>query len=268
MGLIEKECLNCGKIFKMLPSWKRIYCSISCSNEASWKNSLIRKRRIEGISRTSKGRKSVQKGKTWEEFYGVERAKKMKEKIPKKGHPCWCKGLTKEIDQRIKSSWRKGLTKETDERVRLSGKKLSLKVRGRKNHNFGKLSPHYEGDGQGSRKDLNNQFFRSRWEANFARILNYWNIPWEYETTRFDLGECTYCPDFKIFDSKIGYYFVEVIGFFDDIHKKKIKLFLEKYPQEKLQLITKIEYSDLRNCFSNKIQGWEEWWHKNKTDVS
>jgi len=131
--------------------------------------------------------------------------------------------------------------------------------RGNKNFRFGKPSSYYEGHGRVRRKDLNNQYFRSRWEANFARILNYWKVPWEYEKTRFDLGDCTYCPDFKVFDPEAGNYFVEIMGFFDETHKRKFKLFTEKYPQERLQIIHKEEYNDLKKEFSNKIENWEEW---------
>ena len=33
----------------------------------------------------------------------------------------------------------------------------------------------------GKRPDLNNQYFRSMWEANFARVLKYKNIEYKYE---------------------------------------------------------------------------------------
>lgn len=131
-------------------------------------------------------------------------------------------------------------------------------LRGRKNPMFGKTSPYFEGHGRGKRKDLNNQYFRSRWEANFARILNYWKIPWEYEPTRFDLGECTYLPDFKVYDSKAGDYFVEIKGMFMDVDKKKFKLFSEKYPEVRLQVIEEKQYKNLQKEFSSKIQNWEK----------
>ncbi len=130
-------------------------------------------------------------------------------------------------------------------------------LQGKENPHFGKPNEYYKGHGRSKRKDLNNMFFKSKWEANFARVLNYWKIPWEYEKTRFNLGDCTYCPDFKIFDPEVPPYFVEVIGFFDDIHKKKLKLFQEKYPNEQIQIIHKIEYEDLKHKFSNIIESWE-----------
>ena len=41
----------------------------------------------------------------------------------------------------------------------------------------------------GKRSDLNNQYFRSSWEANIARILNFLNIRWIYEYKRFYFNE-------------------------------------------------------------------------------
>ena len=123
---------------------------------------------------------------------------------------------------------------------------------------LGKPCPYFNGYGKGGkRKDLNGQYFRSKWEANFARVLNYWNIPWKYEPKRFNLGDCTYCPDFKVYDPKAGEYFVEIIGFFDDIHKKKLGLFSEKFPSERIQVINKNVYEDLKSEFKEKIKEWE-----------
>ena len=87
-----------------------------------------------------------------------------KKKISKtlQGHIPWNKGLTKEIDERVKSAWNKGLTKETDERVRKYGeklkgrkyteetlKKMSEVQKGEKSHMFGKFGkdhPAWMGD--------------------------------------------------------------------------------------------------------------------------
>lgn len=143
----------------------------------------------------------------------------------------------------------------------LIGRKLSEKHRQKILGNKNRLGypcsySYYSGYGRGRRKDLNNQYFRSKWEANFARILNYWKIPWEYEKTRFNLGDCTYCPDFKIYD--VEPYFVEVVGFFDDIHKNKLSLFQKMYPNEKIQIISSAEYKDLKDKFSTTIKNWEK----------
>jgi G:T-mismatch repair DNA endonuclease (very short patch repair protein) len=70
-----------------------------------------------------KGVPSFIKGKTWEQFYGNEKAKEMRERVRKSKI-----GIT---------AWNKGLTKETDERVR----RYAKKKRGIKRPDMKKLIP-------------------------------------------------------------------------------------------------------------------------------
>lgn len=205
------------------------------------------------------------------------RVKKMGESISKTREDLSRRGLL--------TSWNKGLTKDTDKRVKIisekikkyhpiKGKYIKCKICGKdfyiKLYRIGKgkycsrkcasqrMPSQKSGNGKvGFRKDLN-QFFRSTWEANFARILNYWKIPWEYEPIRFNLGDCIYVSDFKVFDPKIkGYYFIEIIGYLDDKHKRKLGLFCKLYPNEKIQIIPSSIYEDLKLNFENKLPNWE-----------
>jgi hypothetical protein len=112
----------------------------------------------------------------------------------------------------------------------------------------------YSSANSGKREDLNNQYFRSNWEANYARILNEQKISWEYESETFPLSNGTsYTPDFKINKNK----FVELKGWFDNDSKEKIELFLKEYPENELDLIGESEYYCLRNLFKHKIPKWE-----------
>ncbi len=239
--MVVKKCLTCKK--EILNDNEK-YCSKECHNKS-------------------------RRGKTWEEIFGVERAKEMKEKKFKK---VFGKNLSFKHRQKISEALKKiihtpernlkisntlmGHTFSEETKKKIS-KTLTGRYRGRDNPCFGRSPSPFAGHGKcGKRKDLNNQYFRSTWEANFARILNYWKIPWVFEPTMFDLGDCAYRPDFKIFDS-VGEYFVEVIGYFDGVHKKKLKLFQEKYPNEKIQIVKKETYKDLQNEFKNKIENWE-----------
>jgi hypothetical protein len=112
----------------------------------------------------------------------------------------------------------------------------------------------YSNANGGKREDLDNSYFRSNWEANYARILNELKINWEYEKYSFLLSNGThYTPDFKISDNK----FVEIKGWFDNDSKLKIKLFIIEYPQYELDLIDEEKYRTLRNLFKHKISNWE-----------
>ena len=54
----------------------------------------------------------------------------------------------------------------------------------------------------GIRPDIDpNLYFFSRWEANFARILNLLNIKWEFQYKTFDLKSQKYTPDFYIVET-------------------------------------------------------------------
>ena len=83
----------------------------------------------------------------------------------------------------------------------------------------------------GKRADLN-QFFRSNWEANVARWLNFKGKKWAYEPEVFIFkgikhGTVSYCPDFKA-----GTLWVEVKGYLDPKGKTAIRRFKKFYPNE------------------------------------
>ena len=84
---------------------------------------------------------------------------------------------------------------------------------------FGKPSPHRKG---GFREDLN-CFFRSTWEANFARALNFLEIKWEYENQkhRVYLGNYSYLPDFYLPENNL---FIEIKGYLRDRARKVLEL--------------------------------------------
>lgn len=108
---------------------------------------------------------------------------------------------------------------------------------------------------KGKRSDLEGVYFRSAWEANYARILNYLSMAWEFEPETFDVGESeTYTPDFKLADGS----FVEIKGWWTEIGKRKVELFRQRYPQMKLQIIGRPEYTALYKQYGSIITHWEK----------
>lgn len=115
-----------------------------------------------------------------------------------------------------------------------------------------RLTNHSKGK-SGLRSDLN-QFFRSTWEANYARVLNHLNIKWEYEPQKFQLTDkINYTPDFKL-DEKL---FIEVKGWMTEYCKLKISLFKECYPEFKLIVVEHDVYKELVSQYKYKIPFWE-----------
>ena len=76
---------------------------------------------------------------------------------------------------------------------------------------FSKRNSNYSRCRGGKRLDLNSKYFRSSWEANYARYLNFLIkhnqlYKWEYEADTFVFeaikrGTRSYIPDFKIWDT-------------------------------------------------------------------
>lgn len=128
----------------------------------------------------------------------------------------------------------------------------------------------------GKRKDLENRFFRSNTEANYARYLNFIGIKWEYEVKEFYFdgirkGGVSYKPDFYLTEEDR---WIEVKGWFDSKSVTKLKRFRKYYPQEfeKLTLVVQSkkgvamaidigipyeDYREIKRKVGRMIEGWE-----------
>jgi hypothetical protein len=112
-----------------------------------------------------------------------------------------------------------------------------------------------------------NKYYRSRWEANYARYLDLLKgqkqiAEWEHEPETFWFEEIkrgcrSYLPDFRVtnLDGSIEYH--EVKGWFDDRSKTKLKRMAKYHPHIKLRVIAKKEYSILVKQCSGIIKDWE-----------
>lgn len=94
----------------------------------------------------------------------------------------------------------------------------------------------------GKRADLDYGFFRSTWEANYARYLTQFEIEYQYEPKTFwfekhKSGTVNYTPDFFLpeYDS-----WIEVKGQWDSKSKTKLRRFKKYHPKEfaKLTVVT------------------------------
>jgi hypothetical protein len=146
-------------------------------------------------------------------------------------------------------SWNKGLTKENPKMKDLIDKGRITQIKngkskGSNNPMYGKVS----NSKSGYRKDLGH-FVRSSWEANFARILNFINLPYEYEKYTFTLkNRETYTPDFYIPTKDMFY---EIKGWENtDKHYR----FKKEFPDKKLSIILEKKYNRIINKFSNNIE--------------
>jgi len=79
-------------------------------------------------------------------------------------------------------------------------------------------------------------WMKSSWESKYAEYLDKNNIKWLYESKTFNLGDCTYTPDFYLPKQDL---YIEVKGWFRTISINKFLAFKLLYPEIKLKLFTK-----------------------------
>lgn len=111
------------------------------------------------------------------------------------------------------------------------------------------------------------KYFRSRWEANYARYLQFLLdrgaiADWEHEPHTFwfegiKRGSLSYLPDFKVTNPGGSVEWHEVKGWMDDRSKTKLNRMAKYHPNEKLVLIRQKDYQEIRNKLSSLIPEWE-----------
>lgn len=126
------------------------------------------------------------------------------------------------------------------------------------------------------RPDLNNVFFRSKWEANIARWLNHLIEmeeveSWEYEPDEFEFpvkrGKCKfYKPDFCVVYNisqeggappKQDIHYLEVKGHLTAESKTKLSRMKRYFPDVKVEIIEKAAYASIEKDACRIIAGWE-----------
>jgi hypothetical protein len=131
-----------------------------------------------------------------------------------------------------------------------------------------RLRAGYSRGKQGRRPDLGGIFFRSSWEANYARYLEMLRRDgkiegWQFEPETFwfleiKRGVRSYLPDFKI--ARTGgrpSYFVEVKGWMDPKSATKISRMRKYYPDVELEVVDQKRYRLIEARYGDKIPGWE-----------
>jgi hypothetical protein len=111
------------------------------------------------------------------------------------------------------------------------------------------------------------KYFRSRWEANYARYLEFLKqnkqiIEWDHEPEVFwfdgiKRGCVSYLPDFKVtyIDNVVEYH--EVKGWMDDRSKTKIKRMAKYHPSIVLKIIDAKWFKANNKMLTQIIFGWE-----------
>lgn len=111
------------------------------------------------------------------------------------------------------------------------------------------------------------KFYRSKWEANYARYLEWLRIlgkvaSWAHEPDVFWFngilrGTRSYLPDFKVIfpDGRVEYH--EVKGWMDAASKTKIRRMAKYHPAVKLVVVDSKAYGQLAKAVGGLVDGWE-----------
>lgn len=110
-------------------------------------------------------------------------------------------------------------------------------------------------------------FFRSRWEANYARFLEWLRIngeieKWEHEPEVFwfesiKRGTRSYLPDFRVTD-QTGVAYHEVKGWMDSRSRTQIKRMSIYHPSVRLVVVDAPIYRSIARRMASLLDGWEQ----------
>ena len=112
----------------------------------------------------------------------------------------------------------------------------------------------------GPAPDLGPIEYRSSWERNIQRLLNHLNIGSRFEPRRFKLApHLSYLPDFELDEpNPWNCKWLEIKGRWNFLDQRKLTLFMQLFPQEKLHTIASNEYRQLAKQYKDIISHWEK----------
>lgn len=125
----------------------------------------------------------------------------------------------------------------------------------------------------GKRADLGGLYVRSRWEANWARYLNWQQahgliVSWSYEPDTFEFpikrGTRFYTPDFKVTlpDGSVEYH--EVKGWMTPQSVTRAKRMAKYHPDVKIVMVERTRYQGVARTMRALIPEWE--WDAKKSN--
>jgi hypothetical protein len=131
-----------------------------------------------------------------------------------------------------------------------------------------RLEQTYSRGKSGKREDLGGLYVRSRWEANYARYLNFLKktgaiYDWKYETQTWwfepiKRGTRSYTCDFEVWVKKDSTpYYAEIKGWMDAKSKTRLKRMAKYYPDVEIRVVGEKDYRVLSKNFSGMIKHWE-----------
>ncbi len=133
--------------------------------------------------------------------------------------------------------------KKISKKTRNKMSKNHANVSGNKNPMFGKVT-------HGKWTKYKGIFMRSSYEIAYAKYLDKNNIKWEYESKAFDLGNCSYTPDFYLPEKNM---YIEIKGWWRGDAKMKFKKFRKIYSDINIEILNKVQLENMEVLKCPKI---------------
>lgn len=186
-------------------------------------------------------------------------------RIREKGHPRGALGMKHTLESRAAIGAKaKAFWESRTEEEKMAWKRKIAATRAANG-----IRPDPRGNWKAGWREIGGQrcYFRSRWEANYARFLEWRKqrgdiASWEHEPKTFFFdgvrrGVVSYLPDFKIslVDGREEYH--EVKGWMDPRSKTKIKRMKKYHPTVVLVVVDSKSYRSLAKLVQSTIPEWE-----------
>lgn len=197
---------------------KKYYCK-DCNKVISYQSALYGTSRCLSCCNKGKLNPNYKDGITNIKIYCIDCNNVISNIYAKRCKPCaTIINAKKQVGKIVKKSIRLKISKS-----------LVGRFKGRNSPRFGKVS-------HSKYVKYRGIWFHSSYEVKYAKYLIKNQIKWRYEFTTFDLGNCTYTPDFYLPQTDE---YIEVKGYWRDDAKKKFNKFKRKFPKIKIRVVNK-----------------------------
>lgn len=226
-----------------------------------------------GDRHRTNGRKERVRQFQTDEDRNAATSKRMRAYLAEHGHPRGALGMRHTVESKSAMSHGQRLAnarrtpEQEAERVRKRNM-TNIEIYGTANPGFENQTNPYSRGKRGYALDLPGMFFRSSWEVNYARYLEWLKDQgeiqeWAYEPQRFVFhgvtrAPVTYCPDFRIVEGNGDVVFHEVKGWMDSASKSKLKRMKKFYPDVQVIVVDKDGYNALARSVSAIVPHWGE----------
>lgn len=230
-------------------------------------------RKARGLGLTNQKRAKVDERKPGRKYatdddLRAAQSRASKDRIAKNGHPRGALGLRHSGETKAVIS-RKSRAMWADPKAKINSPESAQRRSDQMIARIaeGSMRAGYSRSRGGKRADLDNVYFRSSWEANYARYLNLLVErgeirEWHFEPKTFVFeaikrGTRAYTPDFKVVANDGSHVWHEVKGWMDAKSKTRLARFAKYFPHEPLIVVDAKWFRSARKSLASLIAGWE-----------